>query len=186
MERYLIIEQGYNKYFKIALPVNSPASENLNVEKLLIFIGEHLPYRDRNAVGSAYMAIREKTNELLKIDWRNHIVRTSKREVASIKKIYHSILKNDIGGNTYIKIPYKLEHIFKAIIIIIKEIHDNGYDIPQELAPLVNKTYLLAFYHRHCEAYDEIYPEIPMSKFAQRALNDDLHGPFSSLQTIFK
>ena len=179
------MKQGYTKYFKIALPVNVPECENPDIEKLFIFIGTHLPYENRNAVGSAYAAIKEKTNELLKLGRNNRIVKTSKREVASVRKIYHSILKNNIGGKLYIRIPYKLEYIFRAIIDIVEEIHSMGYKTPSDLTHLIDKTYLLAFYNRQCDAYDDIYDDIPEEMVAQRALNNDLHDPFGSLQTIF-
>lgn len=85
MERKLIMKQGYNKYFKIALPVNAPECEHPDIEKLFIFIGTHMTYANRNAVGSAYAAIKEKTNKLLRLERNNRIVKTSKREIASVK-----------------------------------------------------------------------------------------------------
>lgn len=184
MDKQLILSEGYNKYYRVSLPNDTLNSENVNFDKLLFFIGTHRPYHNRNEIGSAYMAIRQRTNELLKLDWRNPVLRTSKREVAAIRVYYKQKSKN--AGSLFVKIPFKVAYIFKAVAQIVEEIHNDGFNIATELQPLVDKTYLIAFYKEHADAYDSCRKDIPTNMQAQRALNDDFHGLYSPLNAVFK
>ena len=60
MDKKIIFNEGYNKYFRISMPTDTTQSGNDNFEKLLFFIGQHKPYKDKNEIGSAYLAIRKK------------------------------------------------------------------------------------------------------------------------------
>lgn len=181
MDKKLIFAEGYNKYCRVALPDGTPNSGNTNFEKLLIFIGAHKPYSNKKEIASAYMIIRQRTNQLLNLDWKNRVLRTSKREVSAIRLYYQ---KNT--NRLFVKIPFKVAYIFKAVTQIVEEIHGDGFEIPAELQPLVDKTYLIAFYKVYADAYDSCKNDIPDDMLAQRALNNDFHGLYSPLNAVFR
>lgn len=182
MDKKIIFNEGYNKYFRVTLPTGTGHNGNDNFEKLLFFIGQHKPYKDREPIGSAYMAIRKKTNSLLGLDWRNVVLRTSKREVASLKRYFNT---DETPSSSYVKIPFKVAYIFKAISIIIEEIHQDKVEIDSNLKPFINMTYSNAFYKEYINAYDAIKDDIPVDKSAQRALNGDFHNANSPMNKIF-
>lgn len=184
MDKKLIFSEGYNKYYRVSLSDETSNSGNTNFDKLLFFIGAHKPYRDRKEIGSAYMAIRQRTNQLLGLNWRNPVLRTSKREVAAIRFYYQKTERNT--NKLFVKIPFKVAYIFKAVAQIVEEIRNDGFDIPVELQSLVNKTYLIAFYKEYADAYDSCKKTIPNDMYAQRALSNDFHGLYSPLNAIFK
>ena len=185
MDKKLIFAEGPNKYYRVSLPDNTSNSGNADFNKLLFFIGTYKQYRDREAIGSAYMAIRQKTNQILGLDWRNPILRTSKREVQAIRFYYQKT--ENRTTKLYVKIPFKVAYIFKAVAEIVKEIQDTKkVGIPAELQPLVDQTYLIAFYKEYAEAYDNSYNTIPLDMEAPRALNNDFHGTYSPLNAVFK
>lgn len=183
MDKKIIFNEGYNKYFRVSLPTGTTQIGNDNFEKLLFFIGQHMPYKDKEEIGSAYMAIRKKTNALLGLDWRNVVLRTSKREVASLKRYFNT---DQNTSSIYVKIPFKVAYIFKAVSILIEEIHQDGFEIDANLKPFVDMTYSDAFYKEYINAYDDIVEDIPATKTAQRALNGDFHNANSPMNKIFK
>lgn len=158
---------------------------NINAELLLKFIGKHKPYGTRNEVGSAYVHIRQKVNESLNIPKDDRVRKTSKREVASIRRYYKYLFAQKNGSESYVLIPYKLSYIFGAIVELVEEIKATDVNIPYELQELVNMTYAMAFYQKHKEAYFASLP-LPTDKKAQCALKDDFDSPFSPLNKVFK
>lgn len=183
MDKSIIFDEGYNKYFKVSLPEGTTSNGNVNFENLLYFIGKHMPYKDKEEIGSAYMAIRKKTDVLLKLDWRCIALRTSKREVAALKR-YFQTDKN--SSSLYVKIPFKVAYIFKAISLLVDEIHQDGFEVDTNIKPFVDMTYSEAFYKEYVEAYDDIKNSIPITKTAQRALNGDFHNANSPMNKIFR
>ncbi len=183
MDKKIIYREGYNKYLRISLPKEATNKNNEDFDELLKFIGKYLPYKDRDPIPSAYMAIRLKTNQLLGLDWRNQILKTSKREIASLRFYYKT---KDTAHPLTVKIPYKLEYIFKAINLLVDEIKNQGIEIPYRLTHLVDKTYRLAFYQEQTNAYDDIKDNFPLDAEPQRALDGDLHSPQSPLNQIFR
>lgn len=181
MDKKLIFAQGYYKYYRASLPIGTPNSGNENFENLLTFIGEQMPYKDRNAIGSAYVAIKKKTNSLLGVNWWNHVIKTSNNEIASIRFFYETT-----DSILYVKIPYKIDYLFKAIALLVDEIKASGAEIPLNLKPLVDKTYLLAFYNPHRSAYSLNKDSIDVKHEAQKALIDDFESPVGALNQIFK
>ena len=182
MDKALIVKEGTNKYYYTSLPKEiTSLFVNDNFEKLLDFIGKHRPYKNRNNIGSAYVIIRKKTNELLGLNKRNLILKTSKKEIASIRFYYI-----DDDNDTYVKIPFKIAYIFEAIINIVEDIEKEGIALPDDLIALTGKTYLNTFYQKHVDAYDACFNKIPIEEEAQRALNSDFHSNESPLNKEFR
>lgn len=181
MEKKIIFNEGYNKYYKVTIAAGVAMGENFSFEKLMFFIGQHKDY-GKSEVGNAYVAIKEKTNALLGVNRKNLVLRTSKREVASLKKYFNTI---NCSGQIYVKIPFKIAYIFKAVSILVDEIHQSGFEINEDLKCFVNMTYADAFYKKHIEAYNYVENDIPEDMVAQRALADDFNGEYSSLNYIF-
>lgn len=185
MDRKLILQAGIHKYFKAVLPMAQYQNENDSFSKLLAFIGRHKHTGNKNDIGSAYFAIRKKTDELLGLNGFQSMTKTSKREVASIRFYYSKAGIFEKEDGKYVKIPFKIAYIFKAIDLIVKDISDAGHAIPGQLNDYIHRTYLNSFYSVHAQAYDNCRMDIPIEKEAPRALNDDLHGPFSPLNNLF-
>lgn len=186
----LIIKQGRYKYFRAEKVSELDANLNFNFDLLLDFIGNQPMYEQygSNNIGRAYNLIRSKTNELLGLSRKNRVLRTSKREVASLRFYYGP---NVAVKYKYVKIPYKLEYIFKAIIIIINEIHMESGDLfsqnmTRELKECLNEKYVTAFCSCHKRAYDEQKNKIPNDNDAQRALDGDFHSSNSALNKHFE
>ena len=189
MRKELIFSENSNKYYKVPLYLNKDNTEyrcNTNFENLLFFIGQHRPCDNKNEIGSAYAIIREKTNELLGVSKKDFMRRTSKKEIASLRYFYKNLnIKKHEEFPFIAKIPFKLEYIFRAIIMILEEIEAEGNVIPRNLEHLVNQTYKTAFYKQQKEAYEERFGEIPIRFKAQRAIKDDFDSPNSSLNKKF-
>lgn len=189
MRKELIFREKGNKYYRVPLCLNKADNKsriNVDFDNLLFFIGQHKPCENKSEIGSAYAIIREKTNELLGVSKKDLIRRTSKKEISSIRFFYknYNIQKNE--NFPYIaKIPFKLEYIFRAIIMILEEIEAEGNCIPSNLEHLVNKTYKMAFYREQKEAYEDRYKTIPEEYETQRAIKDDFDEPNSPLNKKF-
>ena len=191
MKKEYIFNEGHNKYFKVPIKLEDKDSIetrlNTDFDKLLFFIGQNRPYKNRNEYGSAYIAIKQKTNELLGLTKKDLILRTSKKEIASIRYYYKNLNIQENNKSPYVvKIPFKLEYIFRAIVILVEEIESKGIDIPDNLKHLVKQLYKTAFYNKQKEAYNDKYTTIPERFIAQRALHDDFDNPDSSLNRVFQ
>jgi hypothetical protein len=191
MKKEYIIKEGHNKYFKVPIKLEEKDSSetrlNAEFDKLLLFIGKNKPYKNRNEYGSAYIAIKQKTNALLGLTKKDLMLKTSKREIASIRFYYKNLNIQENDKSPYVvKIPFKLEYIFRAIVILVEEIESEGIDIPNNLQHLVNQLYKTAFYNKQKEAYNDKYPTIPERFLALRAFHDDFDTPDSSLNKVFQ
>ena len=185
MRKQLIFEQGYQKYYKIRLPNNVVGNTNVNAEALFEFIGKYRPYRDRGEIGSAYKQIRIKTDKALNLTAMDGVLRTSKREVASVLTYYKCLTNIEHFNELYVKIPYKIVYIFNAIKELVDEILSEGYSIPLTLTPLIGLTYQLAFYKNHKDAYDAADPNTMICE-AQRELKNDFERIDSPFMQKFK
>ena len=185
MDRKLIYQQGCYKYYKVALLSNVVKESNTDIDVLLSFIGENMPYRNRNNIGSAYFHIREIVNRTLNLSKRDGFLYTSKREVASIRKYYKYFFKQESNSTKYVLIPYKIAYIFSAIIQLVEQIHSKGIAFPTEIQHLIGKKYKIAFYNDHMDAYYASFPIQP-NQPAQLALKNDFEGPFSPLNLVLQ
>ncbi len=184
MNKKHIINQGYYKYFNVDV-VDKESFSGDDFDKLLEFIGRNRNYGRQTDKGNGYFAIRKRTDEILGLGKRYYYLKTSKREVASLRKIYISI-----DGNTHncIKIPYKLWYIFQAVCELVEDIEKEGNDIPEELKKLVGKTYKEAFYEMQANAYNIFRRNngINGEQHAANHIKDDLENHTSPLNKIFK
>ncbi len=179
MNKKTIEQEGMNKYYRVDV-LDNTISTNVEFEQLLIFIGETMPQKNKDAIGSAYYRIREKTNSIMKCGQWPSVMRTSKYEIKAIRMYY----KN--GHKTYTKIPFKIAWIFYAISLLIDEIKQTGIAIPSNLQHFVNLTYAAAFYQTQITAYDAIHDEIPSGEVARLALYGDFHDAGSPMNTCFR
>ncbi|WP_405346543.1 hypothetical protein [Ruminococcus sp.] len=188
MKRETIISQGQFKYFVVNLPQKFNDSENINFVLLLDFIGEQPIYEQygKTNIGRAYSIIREKTNQKLRLTRRDLLLRTSKREVASIRRFFDPSI---IHKQRHIKMPYKLEYIFSSIIDILNEIkkqpNASGKTInyPSALEQYVKHTYVEVFYETQRQAYKAAKkPVIPAAK----EFDSDFRNPDSPLNKSFE
>lgn len=181
--------QGYCKYYKPVVDPNKTddnVCENESFSNLLHFIGENIPYRDRAPIPSAYVVIRQETDKLLRLPARYWYLKTSKREVASMRFVFSPILTSIQGEERFVKIPYKTLFIFEAIVSLLKKIKESGVVLPENLKEFVGKTYLEAFYQTHADAFLYSFQgrqEELVGVFA--TLNNDLNDEESPLQKQF-
>lgn len=188
MNKNTIISQGQFKYYVVDLPHNFSDSENVNFVLLLEYIGKQSIYEryGKTDIGRAYGIIRERTNNKLGLTRKDLILRTSKREVASIRRFFDP---NIIRRQRYIKMPYKLEYIFSSIIEILNEIQsnpsiaENVKKYHQALKQFVNRTYVEVFYDAQREAYRAVHHNIGVR--AALEFENDFDSPDSSLNQTF-
>lgn len=103
-------------------------------------------------------AIKERSDIILQKAWPKRIkIKTSKREIQSIRKSYNKRII--IGNGFYLKVPFKISYIFRAIIELIDEI-DNSNSMDQELKRLKGMDYGTEFYAKHIDTYNNYYQEI--------------------------
>ena len=185
------LQQINFKYVRIVVDGDCKRYINNNFDELLEYIGNHFPVNNRTPIGSAYVKIRQETDKLLRVTKiHNRKLKTSKREISSIRRSNFWLIEGQ-GKHYYIRIPYKIEFIFSAIIKIVSEISQNE-PIPNSLKSCVNLTYGLSFYNYHMAAYDKEY-RIHFRYDAQRydyrdnpaRLYDVLHSPANIFDHIF-
>ena len=175
---YLYVNKGYH---------------NLYFDALFKYIGENCGDSTYRYEANAYKAIREKSDEILRAEKpKNKSLKTSKREIKSIRKSF--IRRHILGEKEYIIcIPYKIVHIFKAIVEIVNELQKEGCIINDDtLKNLKESSYGEAFYCTHIKTYDEMYDaietrnEIAGRCGAQLELYNDFHSTGSVFNLLFK
>ena len=175
------------KYLWLQIP---DEYSNVNFSLLLDFIDEYSAYGKEHKYGNAFYRIRKKANSLWGVGRYSPMkLKTSKHEIRSI--INSTVSK--IDGNSYLKIPYKISYIFKAIILIIEEIKkENNINIPSNLEHTIKVTYGIAFYEKYLDTYDTYYNEIQdeyisdIGFWLRVELNNDFHSYNSVFNTIVK
>lgn len=180
---------GLFKYMWIEIPEQYV---NYNFSELLQFIDSYSEYYEKcKPYGNAYQRIKEVANRLYGVGrYSNPKLKTSKRELRSI---LHSVTSK-INGKQYIKIPYKIAYVFKAIVLIVDEIKElnNIEKLPSSLESTVGLTYSAAFYAYHTTVYDVWREVFRKNNFDGRGyelknkLNDDLHSERNALSVIVK
>lgn len=92
-----------------------------------------------------------------------------------------------LNSKVYLKIPYKISYIFKAIIDIVDEIESNGVALPSELAHTVDVAYGIVFYGKYIDTYDSFSEELQDNnrKFVGYRLKAELNNDFHCEDSIF-
>ncbi len=175
------------KYLWLQIPEEY---SNMNFSLLLDFIDKYSEYGKENKYGNAYYRIRKETNRLFGVGFYSPIkLKTSKRE---IKSIMSSVISK-VNGKHYIKIPFKISYIFKAIIIIVNEIkRDNNVELPNNLKHTLNVAYRIAFYEKYIDTYDDYFNDMQENNInyvgyrLKSELSNDFHSENSIFNTIVK
>lgn len=163
---------------------------NINFSRLLDFIDKYSEYGKEHKYGNAYYRIRKVSNELFGVrPYSPTKLKISKHEIKSISNTFVS----KINGNTYIKIPFKISYIFKAIISIVNDIKkDYNIEFPDDLKHTINVAYGIAFYNKHIETYDIYFDGIQENDITKPGyrlkveLNNDFHSENSIFNIIVK
>jgi hypothetical protein len=161
---------------------------NSNFLKLLKFIDSNVDYGKDHDLGNAYYCIRNRTNKLLGVGPGSPVyIKTSKREIRTIRL---SVEKGLLAKKNYLRIPYKVSYIFKAIIDIVEELSQK-VPIPSDLSQCISNTYKIAFYNKHISTYNTYFNSINENNLhdpgyaIKVALNDDFNSPNSVFNNKF-
>lgn len=161
-------------YINIKLPDEETAEKiGVNLSRLYLYIDEHINMGRIFPYGNVYKAIKEKANRLM----GRSDAKISKRQVASLRK-YYTIF----GTNEYIKIPYRLYYIFKAVFEIV-DILRVDYPLPDDLENFVGKVRRDIFYSEQSELFNDWYQE--NKNEMTRGLHDDIFAGNSVLSKKF-
>ncbi len=163
---------------------------NINFSLLLDFIEYYSDFGKDNRYGNAYYIIRKEANKFFGVGrYSPRKLKISKYEIKSLRNSYTSKL----NGKQYLKIPYKISYIFKAIISIIENIKiQNNVELSPDLQHTLNLTYRIAFYEKYVATYDAFYQEILKLNFnssgyrLKAELHNDFHSEGSVLNTVVK
>lgn len=176
-----------SKYLWLEIPEEY---SNINFSHLLDFIDKNTERGKDYKYGNAYSKIREVANQLLGVRAGSPMkLKVSKREIRTIR----STTISKIGRKTYLKIPYKISYIFKALCIIVEEIEDKyNITLPDELRNTVGMSYGVAFYNKFISTYDAYYGGLEernregIGYRLQVELNNDFHSENSVFDNILK
>ncbi|MCM1295246.1 MAG: hypothetical protein NC311_06865 [Muribaculaceae bacterium] len=135
-------------YINIRLEDDETA-ENVGekLSRLYLYIDEHKNMGRFFTYGNAYKAIKQYANKLI----GKRDIKISKRQVASLRKCY-----TILGTNRYIKIPFSLHYIFKAIFEIVDKLKAE-YPLPHDLEIFVGEIRREIFYYEQSELFDDWY-----------------------------
>ncbi|MBS5363088.1 hypothetical protein [Butyribacter intestini] len=173
------------------LEIESDSYSNVRFAELLEFIDKYYVYGKKYPYGNAYYVIRKKANELYGIRRYAPVkLRISKHEV---RAILHSV-ETAIMRRKYLKIPYKVSYIFKAIVLLVEEIEkNNNIKLPEELGFTMGLTYGTAFFDKYIDIYDGYYDRFQNRYFdgnigykLKMALYDDFHSDGSVFKIYVK
>lgn len=152
------IAKSLTKYIRFEVDEDVALQGLDNFEHLLKYIGENLDFGRAYYAGNAYIAIKERTNEILGVqNLKISRLRTSKNEVKSIRQCFKIV--GFKRGKYLMKIPFKVIFIFRAIVSLVSDISKEK-PIPQDLLPVVGLSYGIAFYNKYITEYSEHVDEI--------------------------
>ena len=160
-------------YFNIFTLEGQAEDIGINLQKIYLYIDQHKNMGRIFPYGNAYKAIRLRATRLM----GRGDMKVSKKEVASLIKCRFNIF-----GNKYIKIPYKMYFIFKAIFEIVDELKDE-YPLPDEVEHFIGKVRRECFYEIQSSLYREWYKG--NENRLTRALYDDMFAGNSILSSKF-
>lgn len=143
-----------------------------NLDKVYLYIDENKEMGREHLYGNAYKAIRERANKLMS-RWD---AKVSKRQVSSLRRCWWTPKGN------YVKIPYRMYYIFKAIFEIVDELKKE-HPLPKDVECFLGEIRRECFYETQTSLYEEWY-ESHETKL-NRALFDDMLAESSILSKEF-
>ena len=161
------------RYVKIEITDGQEDKIGVNLREVYKYIDQHKNMGSRYPYGNAYKAIRLRATRLM----GRGDMKVYKREVTSLIKY-----RTKLFHKNYIRIPYKMEYIFRAIFELVDELKVN-YPLPQELDIFIEKIRRECFYKEQSSLYEEWFKEnlSPLNK----ALYDDMMAGNSILSKKF-
>lgn len=146
----------------------------INLQKVYSYINKHKNMGSPFPNGNAYRIIRKRANKLIgRAD-----VKVSKREVSSL------ISRKQLFRTKYVKIPYKMDYIFRAIFEIVDELKIY-YPLPKEVEHFIGTIRRDSFYEIQSSLYRAWYEEKKEIDKLDRALYDDIFSGNSVLSKEF-
>ena len=145
----------------------------VNLRKVYLYIDQHKNMGSIFQYGNAYRVIRMRATRLM----GRGDMKVSKREVTSLIKC-----RSNIFREKYVKIPYKMFFIFKAIFEIVDELKIQ-YPLPEEIENFVGKIRRECFYEIQSSLYREWYKGNENS--LTKALYDDIFSGNAILSKRF-
>ena len=146
----------------------------INLKKLYLYIDQHVNMGRTHKFGNALKAIRMRATRMM----GRGDMRVSKREVWSLVRC------GSIWRKRYIKVPYKMFFIFKAIFEIVDELKI-AYPLPADLKNFVGKMRRDCFYDEQVKAYKNWYGQTENKNLRRKALLDDMDSEDSILSDLF-
>lgn len=162
MSKVRLKDIKYN-YADVALKEEQAEKIGIHLRKIYSYIDENVNMGRRFKYGNAYKAIRERAK---RISGRQD-VRFSKKEVAAL--INYKTKR--FGHDEYVKIPYKVDYIFRAIFEIVDELKQDC-PFPAEIEICVGKIRRECFYDIQSHMYEDWYKQDKRSDLEKNLLDD--------------
>lgn len=162
-------------YVKIQLLNGQSEEIGVNLQKLYKYINEHKNMGGFPPYGNAFRIIKKRAQQL---SGRND-VKFSKREIAALIRCYPL----HIPLNKYIKIPYKIDYIFRAIFEITDELKIQ-HPLTPELSIFIDKIRRDSFYNSQSELF-RMWCKGENETTINRHLHSDIFAQDSSLSQKF-
>lgn len=144
-----------------------------NLEKIYAYIDDKEGGSIIRPYGKAYRKILKLARAYAGA--RGYII--SKRQVANLIKVYED------KGELYVKIPYAVDYIFKAIFTIIEEYKMEDTNIPDDIKNMFGLIRRDYFYKEQSFSYSRIYRR--SEERIRYNLNMDLNSENCTLERRF-
>lgn len=144
---YKEIKKAKASYVKVQVTAEQAEEVGIALKQLYEYIGKYKNMGRRNAESNAIIAIKERAKRILGRD----DIRIRKKEVSSLIRRC-----NGFVNGPYVRVPYKVDCIFRAIFEIVKELKKE-YPLPHELQRFKRESHRESFYDVQSHAYDTWY-----------------------------
>lgn len=164
------------RYVKVEISDEEAINIGNSLKQLYLYIDNHANMGRIKPYGNAYKIIRDTAQTLSS----RSDMKVSKREVKSLIQYF-----NTRSGVLNIKVPYKLDYIFKAIFKITDQLKVN-YPLPADIENQLGKIRRDCFYNEQSKAYKRWFNEnIEDQPLINRHLYDDIFAPECTLGKKF-
>ena len=179
MSHVSLMEIGFNeRYYFVRLFGEFESDEEIkdNLEQFYIAQQESdkLHKKPKFPIGVAYRKILKEAR--LHAGRGKYII--SKRQVANLIKVY------DNDGNKYVKIPYTVDYIFKALFLIMSAYIDEGKELPDNIRKLYGQIRRTCFYDKQSDSFKRVCADD--NRVIIKHLNQDLNSANCSLGKVFR